>query len=298
MSDIPERNEKITQVIWIDPLVDSFTNQGIFQRLRIKGSLKVKECINVFEALYYIKHIKFEETKIIVSGKFYFELVKIFKEHLIKMHIAPKIIVFTLNKQKFLEYNKDYLESKNKFYNFGGIATKFEEIEDFLNNEIIDRFPTGGNILPLPSNFISLGRTEKFSDSNDIQLTFEYIDSKAKLMLPLFFKTLIDTISNDEMEKYTQSLYHVYYKYNNVRNLLGQLISIPNIPIEILCKYYARLYTIESDFYKDMNKDLGINNIKKYLQYIKTLYEGVKLKSLPLAAKKNYIGDPKYQIKN
>ena len=115
MSESPERNEKITQVVWIDPLADSFTNQGIFQRLRIKGSLKVKECINVFEALYYMKHIKFEETKIIVSDKFYSELVKIFKEHIIKMYIAPKIIVFTLNKQKFLEYKRIIQKAKTNF---------------------------------------------------------------------------------------------------------------------------------------------------------------------------------------
>ena len=286
MSERPGINMKITQMIWIDPAIDSFSNQGLFQRLNIKGSIKIKECINVFEALYYMKHIKFEETKIIVSGKFYPELIKIFKENIIKMHIAPKIIVFTSNKEKFFEFNIDYLECKNKFYNFGGIATKFGEIEDFLNKEITDDIPRGLNILPLPSNFASLDREEKFSNSNDSQLTFEYIDSKEKLMLPLFFKTLIDTISKDETEKYTESLYHIYYQYNDIRNLLGQLISIPNIPIEILCKYYARLYTIESNFYKDMNKDLGFNKIKKYLQYIKILYEGVKLKSLPLAVKK------------
>ena len=56
-----------------------------------------------------------------------------------------------------------------------------------------------------------------------------------------------------------------------------------NIPIEILCKYYARIFTVESNFYKDINKDLRMNNKDKYLPYIKTFYEGVKLKSLPLA---------------
>ena len=31
-------------------------------------------------------------------------------------------------------------------------------------------------------------------------------------------------------------------------------------------------------------KDLGLNKKEKYLKYIKTLYEGIKLKSLPLAS--------------
>lgn len=57
-----------------------------------------------------------------------------------------------------------------------------------------------------------------------------------------------------------------------------------NEPIELLSKYYARLYKIESDFYRNINKDLGLNKKEKYLPLIKTLYEGVKLKSLSLAS--------------
>ena len=59
-----------------------------------------------------------------------------------------------------------------------------------------------------------------------------------------------------------------------------------NIPIEILSKYYARLYTIESDFYRNLNRDLGLNRMNNYLPYIQVLYEGVKFKSLPLASDK------------
>ena len=53
--------------------------------------------------------------------------------------------------------------------------------------------------------------------------------------------------------------------------------------MEILSKYYARLFTIYSDFHKDLNQDLRLNKKEKHLSYIKTLYEGVKLESLPLA---------------
>ena len=86
------------------------------------------------------------------------------------------------------------------------------------------------------------------------------------------------------LEKYTSSLYDEFSKNEKVKNLLGSIKSLSDIPIEILSKYYARLFTAESDFYKNINKDLGLNKKEKYLQYIKTLYEGVKLKSLPLAS--------------
>ena len=39
-------------------------------------------------------------------------------------------------------------------------------------------------------------------------------------------------------------------------------------------------YTAESDFYKDINKDLRSYKFEKYLPYIKVLYEAIKLKAL------------------
>ena len=103
-------------------------------------------------------------------------------------------------------------------------------------------------------------------------------------MLPLLFKSLIDDASYDNMKEYTNSLYNTYSEnYSQIKILLGTIKSMENVPIEILSKYYARLYTLESSFYKDINKDLGLNNNQKYLPFIKTLYEGVKLESLKLA---------------
>ena len=62
------------------------------------------------------------------------------------------------------------------------------------------------------------------------------------------------------------------------------MITLPNITLEKLAKYYARLYSIESGFYRDINESLRLNKAEKYLPFIKTLYEGVKLKILPLAS--------------
>ena len=43
-----------------------------------------------------------------------------------------------------------------------------------------------------------------FNKSEEAQLTFEYIDKKEKLVLPLFFKALIDNASNENIEKYNK----------------------------------------------------------------------------------------------
>ena len=58
------------------------------------------------------------------------------------------------------------------------------------------------------------------------------------------------------------------------------------IPLELLSKYYSRIYTTENNFYSDLNNDLRQKNIDNYLSYIKVLYEGVKLDSLSLSTNK------------
>ena len=60
-----------------------------------------------------------------------------------------------------------------------------------------------------------------------------------------------------------------------------------NIPIELLSKYYIRFYTDESSkFYSHFNKDLRENKKDDYITFIKVLYKGIKLQSLPICSDK------------
>ena len=249
-----------TIVLWIDANIDNEENKEYIKELNTNGSIRLKLFKNVESAIEQLKYIEFKETKIIISGSLYNEFIKNFKEKILEMYIAPKIIIFTKNKEDFIKLNKDY--NNDKFYIYGGIVTKFNDIKEFLKNK--DK--------------------KEIKKQEDVQLTFEYIDKKEKLMLPLFFKTLIDNISNDNIENYTNILYETYSKEKEeLKELLGSIVSMNNIPIEILSRYYSRLYTANSSFHKNINKDLGLNNKDKYLSFIKILYEGVKLKSLPLS---------------
>ena len=65
--------------------------------------------------------------------------------------------------------------------------------------------------------------------------------------------------------------------------MLNDINSFYYISIENLSYCYAVLYSIESNFYRDINESLRMNETEKYLTYIRTLYEGVRLKVLPLA---------------
>ena len=247
--------------IWLDKNINTKENQNYVKELELIYQIEVKTYENIIKAIKYLETLNFEETKIIISGQLYDEFVLIFKEKVSKINVVPKIIVFTQDKNTFIKSHSDFRNLNNKFYCLGGVVDSFDDVEKFLNNPI----------KPIP----------------DVQLTFEQIKTKEQLVLPLFFKSLIDALPNEAIEKYTISLYDNYAKNNNkVKELLGPIKYIKDIPIEILSKYYARLYTIESEFYDKINKDLGLNKYDNYLRFIKILYEGVKFKSLPLSKEK------------
>ena len=283
-------NKNIAIVIWIDPNIDNKENQQYSKRLKSISNFKGYK--NIHDALEYLKTIKFEETKIILSGKLYIDFIKKFKSILQDIYVIPKIIIFTSNKEKFINYNKNNKENEDiinhSFYNYGGVKTSIYDIIKFVKNTITinkNKEPELSSEYNHDNSFIVFKNLKE--DSELTQLTFEYINEKDKLILPLLYKVLIikDKI-DDNIEKYTLELYNNYANKNNkLKKLLGSIKSISNIPIELLSKYYIRAYTAESNLYMDINKDLRENK-NNHLPFIKILYEGIKLKSFPLASNK------------
>ena len=272
-------------IIWIDENVDNDENTGYLKDLNSLG-YKVECFKNVDDGLNYIKSIKFESTKIIISGRLYIKFIKIFIDNLNDIYVIPKIIIFTRNKEGFIKSNKANEDLINHpFFNYGGIRVIISDVIRFLKDEIIQtrvkKKRTDENQNLENNEFLD----KRLKTKDNAKLTFEYIDSNQKLTLPLFYKILIDSIKIHDIEEYTDLLYSKYAEDNgDLKELLTPIKSIYDVPIELLSKYYTRLYTIESCFYKDINKDLRENKTVGYLPYIKILYEGVKLQSLRIAS--------------
>ena len=267
-------------IVWIDQNCDSPRFKEDKKYFESNTDSKLELFKNNEDAFKYLKKIKFEDVYIIISGSLYIEFVENFKININVMNFAPKIIIFTRNKEDFLKLNPKYNSPENKFYRYGGVTVLYDEVKKFLKNDFNSSNDSKQNepinIINPPVNYI-------LSES-EIRLTFEYIDSKEKLMLPLYFKSLIDDAKIDEVDKYTKYLYDIYSKESySLKKLFGPIRFIPNIPIEIISKYYIRAYTSTSNFHTNINRDLGVNKIDKYITMIKTLYEGVKLSALPMA---------------
>ena len=119
-----------TNVLWIDANLDNYENQEYVKELKLDSSIRLKLFKNIEQAIEQLKYIEFKETKIIISGIFYNEFIKKFTENILDIYIAPKIIIFTRDRENFIKLNKDYYN--DKFYSYGGIVKSFYEVKEFL----------------------------------------------------------------------------------------------------------------------------------------------------------------------
>ena len=108
-------------------------------------------------------------------------------------------------------------------------------------------------------------------EKNSQNFFFEYKDKKLFNM-------------NKDIAFFLQILENMYSNFNTLGHLINQIKYLDNIPLELLSKYFLRLYFVKSDFYKDMQMNLQQNKLLYYMPYITVLYEGLKLKSLPVTS--------------
>ena len=289
-------------VQWIETDNSNTENKNYFEELTSIDSIDFKLFNDIDKAITSLISITLlEDPLIIINSNLFSEYIKKLIENKSNIKYTPKIIVFTKDKQDFIENNEEYINNNEKSYIILGIATTFEEIKKMLDKgykpQKIDFKPKNKfepKIEPkleikLAQNIKPISEIKFIPNDeitpNDIQFTFEYIDNKNKLLLPLYFKGIIDTTSLDEGKNFINYLDNKYSKNNHkIKEVINFLKSKNIIQIDILSKKYVELYTIESDFYKDLNKDLRLSKCKKYLPYIKTLYEGIKIKALPLSS--------------
>ena len=255
--------ENFANVIWIDPVVDNNENIQYLKDLQKYKYLNVKGLKDVKSAIAEIKKIQYEETNIILSGKLYTEFIEQFKKNIKDIRIIPKFYVFSQN-------FKLTSDKKEPHFYISGVKDDFKEIKKTILKPFMERIK---NI------------------QNEGQLSIEYIDRKEKLILPTLYQSLIDETNYDEINKFNKIIYEKYSKENNSwKKLLNSIVSTREIPIELLSKYYAIMYKIESNnddniFHFNMNNYLRSNEkFDIYLPYIKTLYKGIKLKILPFAS--------------
>ena len=217
------------------------------------------------KAMNLIKKLKFFETIIIINAEKFVDFVILFNENLKNICIIPKIIIYS--EKKIVVELPNNIQNK-LFYTYFGIKNR-NKIINFLKKEaeenkkiIADEYPQA-------------------QPDTESALIFQRIRSRGDLYLPSFYKILLDILDIND-DRFIKTMKE--YKDDKIyKKLFNPIISVPNIHIELLSKYYIRMYTIEGQFLTKMKTDLLIDYNKDniiYQSYIKTLYEGLERKAL------------------
>ncbi len=108
---------------------------------------------------------------------------------------------------------------------------------------------------------------------NESNFTFQIVENKEDLIGPIYLSDIIIRPLKSEYKIFDKYLIDNYGK--TMECLISQIYNINDCPDSLRIKYWLRAYSLETNFYKDMNSDLDNNNTKNYLTFIKLLYFGL-----------------------
>lgn len=276
---IEKFNEEI--LIWIDRNYDNFENNLYLKNLKENKNLSIFCFKNAKEALNFIlskNAIKFRAIFILISGSLYPEYYIKLKEKIKKITFLPICCIFTSDKRfNEIKNNKELykeIEIESSFYNKEGFKAQFFECIKSFEKYILYK----------NSKLKNLNHT-KLNKSYDGCLTFEQIYSEDQLYLPFIFDNMmenkINSVSNEDVISF-ENFIQINFKEKQIQKLIIPMLYIKDFPREILSKFFARMYTEETNFYREMNKAL-MKQEKNYNTYVKVMYEGLYLGSLYLS---------------
>ena len=244
-----------SKAIWFDKNINNDENKKYIQQLKslfnnIKGYQSLDEG---FENLY---ENDFRIVFVIVSGSLYGRYLQKIKENVNKITNIPYTYIFTsynfkkvlLNqipdKEHILSYDT-MIRVNNAFYNPGGVYDNFEDLLKDIKMKV-------WNI----ESSINVKPRDKDELNYEGVLTFEYLEREEDLLAPALYK---DIITNEKINIEHCKKFHEFilsFNQSELNNLIKNLDLFKYVPFEILSKYWARCYTVESDFYKILNNKL------------------------------------------
>ena len=275
-----DENEKFDlDIIWIDEKINNNENQFYLQKMKNDyPNITITAYDKLEEGFNKILELKFVSIFIIVSGRLYSKYYHKLKDNLNKIKCIPINLIFTSKKfKKILENIEPDTEQiisydiqksiNNSFYNSGGVFDDYDQVAKYL-----DKFNSNFSKKHISGNLYNLSYEGLF--------TFNYLKSDIELLAPILYKDIITkkAISYNEIKKFNDFL--LSYGNTNINYLIEPLSLLKSIPLEIICKYWTRVYTIESKFYREINNKLMKSDIELYDIYIRTLYFGLDSNSL------------------
>ena len=260
---MPKRIENREKLVWIDRNINNDENK-IYQEILRDMNFELYALENENEGINEIKKFKFERINLLISGSLFKNFINLIKKEKVKISCSLNIIVFTsimarIYIKEICNKEKDILDGS--LFRNTNIFCSITEVQDFL---------------------LTLGKNK--SGKEEI---FEKIESVGQILPHIYYQQLLRPITKEEIHNFNQYLINIH----GMEELIGQLEDIPEMPNEIICKYWVKAYTLETNFYRVTRHKLQTKKGKFFSPYIKMMYEGIKNKALtPKYDKKLYRG--------
>ena len=278
---LAEKNElKIPRYIfWIDKNIKNDENQKYLNQL-IKEFPTYK--IETFTSIDNLESFLTKNKKVydfkfiynIISGSLaedFFNRYNLFTN----TTIIAGTIVFCGNKN----YHSSKPYANDLYLNPGSVVNNFTEVINYIKspNDML-----WYNLTNIKKDSIMLPK-KKTTFGN----TFKYAQSLSEITLPIILTEIIkkNLIQDIDILKFKEYIFSRYL-YNKKNNIIIPLVK-PSleksvyIPLKKRAKYLLRLYTAETDFYHDINKELtNIEGFGFYKVFILILYFSIQNKIL------------------
>ena len=249
-----DNGEKI--YIWIDPDIYNKQNEYYYNYLRKSKKIEIKRFKNIDESFYHIKenYNKYKEIIIIISGKLFYNFIKLFRKNIKEIQFSPTILIFTSK----IELVTAQLKMNNMYYN-----------NDLFNPKLI---------FTNPSDILDFINGNNIQSEND--LTFDIIECAEQLIIPNYYSYILEDTYQHEIEYFNSYLiqnFPLNERNEDIHKLINQ-IKNKVLPKDILIQYWIRIYTLQSDFYGTFNNSLRTKNSKVlfYYPFIKLCYEELR----------------------
>ena len=239
----------LCEVLWIHSNRYKSSN-NIFKSVLTKRNLEFKEASDPTSGIEELKKIQYKCVYVIVSGRMFQEFIQKFQENLSEISCIPIVTMLTMH----IETCQQYKYANHPFYNPGGIHIEYDGlIQTFLKFDSIVTHKIEKNVIA------SVYNNECFN--------FEKIDSIPKLYFPFIYSKFIKKIDDNDIHEFHKNI--LKYDNEDIKKLIYPLVYLSEIPIEILVKFWLRIYTLETGFYSNMNCKLMKLKGKEFNTYIK-----------------------------
>ena len=254
----------IKKVLWIDENIYLQDNEYPLTRLKESSNFDLELALSLKEGFNTLMKYDFELVYVIVSGKLSKDFTEIYEKIIKELKCCCAVTVYCFK----LDAWKNQPHIRENYFFSGGVHNKIDDVIEYIYKDecnwqsILTRKSVG----------------EHIDTGKSYGNIFQYVESLETLLIPLIVNKMLTSKKNLITKEEMEAFRNLVYDYGDP--ILSKLVKPSwekniDIPYYHLAKSFVRLYSYESNFYKDMNKYLTNYSPKLFKVFIYVLYSGL-----------------------